>query len=518
MSKLIRSILLTLMVAASLNCRSAEADHSGDAAENTERAPVPVVASRGAAADKLVVTQHSIELAGNVLRYTVTTGYMPIVDEAGKLQANIFFVAYTKDSSANIAARPVTFAFNGGPGASSMWLHLGVGPKRAELDGDGTVLPSAPRLVDNESTWLGFTDLVFIDPVGTGYSRAGDGIDPKQFYDTARDVQIAGGFIRRYVTKYERWLSPKLILGESYGTTRAAALANHLQETTGLNVNGVILVSSALNFETFLFDAGNDLADVLALPSYTATAWYHKKLDAALQGDLAETLKLAEDWALTKYIVALAKGDALSQAERDLVAGQLARYTGLDKDYLERRNLRIGASRFGMQLLRRENRALGRLDGRVTSATVERTAEYASSDPALFLVTGPLVATLQNYLRNELKYESQLRYEYLSNDVNRSWKWLSGGQGYVYVADELTEAMARDNKLKVFAAAGYYDLATPYLAQKYTFDHLHLGSELARNLTFKSYPAGHQIYTQAQSREQLKSDVEAFVSSIVNAK
>jgi carboxypeptidase C (cathepsin A) len=488
--------------------------YAGRAAEHDQSAPAPAPCANAAAAaskpdaEGLVVTQHTITVAGRQLAYTATAGYMPIADEAGKLQARIFFVSYVRQDSGAQPLRPLTFAFNGGPGASSMWLHLGVGPRRVVLPADGTELPRSTVLADNQATWLAFTDLVFIDPVGTGYSRAAEGVDAQQFYDVVRDIDVAAGFVRRYVTRYQRWLSPKFIAGESYGTTRAAALVNRLQDTAGINVNGTMLVSSVLDFQTIAFESPNDLPYVLVLPSYAATVWYHDKLP----GSLPDLVREAEQWAMTDYLVALAKGDAIPDAERARIAERLARYTGLDQDELQRRRLRVGPLRFGKQLLREAGRVVGRFDSRVTAADASRSSEYAESDPSFFLVTGPLVEALNDYLRTELQYRSDLRYEYLSREATRAWKWRPGGaQGYLYVADELAEAMSRDHRLHAFVAAGYYDLATPYLAQKYTVEHMELDPGLRRNLTFVGYPSGHQIYTDPASAEKLRMDVEKFV-------
>jgi len=478
-------------------------------AENDAGAPTPPAATSRPTAP--VVTQHAITLSGQKLAYTATAGYMPITDDAGKVQANIFYVAYVRQDAGSGSPRPITFAFNGGPGASSMWLHLGVGPKRVPLAADGTALPSSTVLSDNEATWLGFTDLVFVDPIGTGFSRAAEGVDARQFYEVSRDIQVAGSFVRRYVTQYQRWLSPKLILGESYGTTRAAGLVNRLQDTAGIDINGVILVSSALDFQTFTFDGANDLPHALVLPSLAATAWYHKKLQGTLQADLTETLRRAENWALNEYLLALSKGEAMSDTQRAEITQQMAQFTGLAQSELTRNRLRVGPLRFDKLLLRDDGRIAGRFDGRVTSADPSPGSDYVESDPSFFLITAPLVAALNHYLQLDLQFRTDMRYEFLSKEVNHSWKWLSGGQGYVYVADELAEAMSRDHRLRVFAGAGYFDLATPYLSQRYTFDHMGLARNLRSHLTFKSYPTGHQIYTDPASALKLKEDVEAFV-------
>jgi carboxypeptidase C (cathepsin A) len=456
------------------------------------------------------VTHHELNIRGERIAYTATAGHLPLTDDAGKPQARIFFVSYVKRQAAADPSRPITFAFNGGPGASSMWMHLGLGPKRVVLPEDGTRLPQSTALAENEATWLTFTDLVFVDPVGTGYSRAAEGVDESQFYEVVRDLQAAAGFVRRYVTRYQRWLSPKFIAGESYGSTRAAALANLLQETAGINLNGLMLVSSVLDFQTIWFEPPNDLAYVLALPSYAATAWYHN----GMAGSLTDTVRAAEQWALSEYLVALAKGDALSAADRGHVAQRLARHTSIDAEELLLRRLRIGPLAFGKQLLRSSGRIVGRFDSRVTAPDASPGAERSESDPSFFLVTGPLVEALNDYLRGELQYRSELRYEHLSREVNRTWKWGSG-RGYLYVAGELAEAISRDPRLRVFVAAGYFDLATPYLAQKYTLAHMDLDPGLRRNVTFVGYPSGHMIYTDPGAASSLRMDVEKFVRCTV---
>jgi carboxypeptidase C (cathepsin A) len=453
-----------------------------------------------------VVTHHALKLDGEILDYTATAGCLPLQDEAGRLQANIFFVAYTKDGVESLARRPITFAFNGGPGAASVWLHLGaLGPKRVALGDSGLALPATDRLVENDQTWLGFTDLVFVDPIGTGYSRAASDVDAKQFYNVPKDVEVAARFIRQYVSRYERWLSPKFVVGESYGTTRAAGLANRLQHATGMNLNGVILLSSALSFETFSYDRGNDVAFALALPSFAAAASYHQKATA----DLAKV----EQWALDEYLPALAQGDALPKAEQRRIVERMAKYTGLSTNYIATSRLRVSAVRFTKELLRAEARTIGLMDSRVVGVDVTPRGEYPHFDPAFFLVTGPFVATLNDYLRHDLDCETNIPYEFLSEKVNRAWKWIEQGQGYVDVADDLAEAMTRDPHLRVFAAAGIYDLTTPYLGQRYAFDHMALDPSLRHNLTFVTYPAGHQIYTDPASLKKLRVDAAAFVSS-----
>ncbi len=458
-----------------------------------------------------VATRHSILIDGKTLKYVATAGFLPLKDDSGKLQAKMFFIAYRKESSGEDNSRPLTFAFNGGPGASSVWLHLGaLGPKRVLLGRDGTTLPESDKLVDNEYTWLDFTDLVFVDPVGTGYSRAAKGTDAHDFYSVEGDIHSDARFIREYITRYNRWMSPKYIAGESYGTTRAAGLADYLQIEMGINLKGLVLLSSVLNFQTIEYHSGNDAPYALALPSLTATAFYHKKLPERLQADFEKTIHEVQQWAAGDYLVALEKGDALSGEEREAIAAKLSEYTGLPESYIKTSNLRIATYRFIKELLKDRNVALGLLDSRVKSYDISPLSDYERFDPAMFLVTGPFVAPFNDYIRNELNYRSAIPYEFLSMEVNRAWKWDIGGQGYVNVTGRLAEAMTLNPHLRVLAASGYYDLTTPFGSQEYTFDHLGINPNLRGNLKEILYPSGHQIYNDVPSLKKLKNDVAGF--------
>ena len=457
--------------------------------------------------EKPSVTHHEIRIGGNPLRYTATTGYMPMKDEAGKLKANIFFVAYTKEGGG--ARRPITFTFNGGPGSSSVWLHLGaVGPKRVLMTDDGRPLAPPYRLVDNDWTWLAFTDLVFIDPVTTGYSRPAPGEKPEQFHGLEEDAQSVGEFIRIYTTRYARWSSPKFLAGESYGTTRAARLSGLLQDSYGMYLNGIVLISSILNFETTDFQPGNDLPYVLFVPSYTATAWYHKKLAPDLQADMKKALTESEQFASGEYTLALMKGARLPEAERKTVAGKLARLTGLTAALVEQNDLRIPLAVFNRELLRAERRRVGRLDGRF--AGIERGgAAGMESDPSYAAIYGPYSGTLNDYLRTELKYENDLPYEILTGRV-RPWNYGTAQNRYVNVGETLRGAIAQNENLKVFVAAGYYDFATPYYAAEYTMSHLGLDPALAKNVAIQHYESGHMVYIHKPSLVKLTADVAAF--------
>ena len=453
------------------------------------------------------VTSHTLNVNSKTLSYTAIAGYIPLKNNDGKTIAQIFYISYIKESQENNTQRPITFAFNGGPGSSSIWLHMGaLGPKRVVIPEDGTAMSRSYDLADNKYTWLDFTDLVFVDPVGTGYSRAGEGVNPQQFYNMDEDVKIMGEFVRRYITENQRWLSPKYITGESYGTTRAVAMAGHMQKQHAMSMNGLVLISTALNFETFSFNSGNDLAYVLAVPSYAAAAWYHKKLS----GNLPDILKESRQWAIDDYLPALAKGSMLADSDRDKIVDTLAHYTGLSKTIIEDNRMRITNFRFANEFLGDSFLITGLLDARVTAPRVPRGFDSGYNDPSLFIVERPFVAAFNNYVRENLNFKTDKTYVFLSDKINESWKWSEGQQGYVDVSGRLTDAMSANEHLHVFAASGYYDLTTPWLSQQYTFTHLALRPSLRKNIIHKYYETGHQIYTSTSALEKLTQDVSAF--------
>src|SRR6266404_5968781 len=373
-------LLLSLLLAqqpGSRGQRPAQQAPAVDQAKPAVEPPKPLVE------EKPIVTKHEIHVNGKTLSYTATAGMMPIKNQQGDIEANMFFVAYTLDGVSDTAKRPLMFSFNGGPGSASVWLHMGcIGPKRVKMGDDGS-MPAAPyQLVDNDQTWLDQADLVFVDPVGTGYSRAARPDLQRRFNGFEGDVQSVGEFIRLYLTRNERWASPLFLVGESYGTTRAAALTEHLIEE-GIAFNGVALLSSVLNFESVRFAPGNDLPYELFLPTYTATAWYHKKLAPDLESDLKKTLQEVEHWALTGYAEALAKGDRLTAAEHKAVIDKLARYTGLDPHYVENADARLEIQHFTREILRDRKLMVGRLDSRLTGPAPLTTSEAVEFDPSL---------------------------------------------------------------------------------------------------------------------------------------
>ena len=476
--------------------------------------------------DNLVVTHHSVTINGQPIAYTVTTGTLILKeeteksgDDAGasegeKPKASLFFIAYTRDDVADPAARAITFSFNGGPGSSSVWMHLGLlGPRRVLLDDDGFSLPPPYRLVDNDASLLDASDLVFIDPISTGFSRAVVGEKAKDYHGYTKDIESVGDFIRLYTTRYRRWLSPKYLIGESYGTTRAAGLSEYLQERHGLWLNGIMLISSILNFQTADFNPGNDLPPLLFLPTYAATAWYHRRLPAELQAlPLNELLAQVETLALDEYAAALLHGAALPAPQRNAIAHQLARFTGLSQDYVERSDLRIDIFRFTKELLRREQRTVGRLDSRYTGIDRDAVGEHAESDPSYSAILGAYTACFNDYVRSDLGYESDLPYEILKG-LYQNWSYKEFENQYVNVAEKLRSAISNNPHLRVHVANGYYDLATPYFATRYTFNHLGLDKSLHANISMSYYEAGHMMYVQLASLHALKAELAGFLTS-----
>jgi carboxypeptidase C (cathepsin A) len=475
--------------------------------------------------DSIVVTQHRLQIGGEEIAYTVTCGTLVLKEEAlqqgekagvsdgEQPRATIFFIAYTRDGVADPASRPLTFSFNGGPGSASVWLHLGVlGPERVLMSDDGAPLPPPYRLVPNEYSLLPTTDLVFIDPVSTGYSRAVTGEKAGQFHGFKKDIESVGDFIRLYTTRYRRWLSPKYLIGESYGTTRAGGLAGYLQDRHGFFLNGIMLISSILNFQTVDAGPGNDLPYLLYLPTYTATAWYHKKLPADLQNTvLNSALAEAEAFVMGEYTLALMQGDHLPDEQRQLIGAKLARLTGLSEAYIARTDLRVEIMRFCKELLREQRRTVGRLDSRFIGVDRDGAGEHFEYDASFSNIMGPYTATLYDYVRGKLGFESDLPYEVISERVY-PWSFAQHENRYVDVAETLRKAMSENPFLRIYVASGYYDLATPYFATEYTFAHLGLHPDLRKNIRFGYYEAGHMMYIHLPSLAKLRDELVEFMA------
>jgi carboxypeptidase C (cathepsin A) len=461
--------------------------------------------------EKPVVTKHSMPFNGRTLNYTATAGFMPLKNDQGEIEANLFYVAYTLDGVQDIARRPLLFAFNGGPGSASVWLHMGcIGPRRVRMKDDGD-LPAAPyQLVDNDQTWLDQADLVFVDPVGTGYSRAANDILKRRFNSLQGDIQSVGQFIELYLGRNDRWSSPLFLAGESYGTTRAASLSGYLIEH-GVAFNGVILLSTVLNFQTILFNHGNDLPYMLYLPSYTATAFYHKRLAPDLQKNLETALKESEKWAIGAYNEALAKGDQLTDADFKAVAAKYARLSGLSQQYVENSELRVELMHFLRELLRDKKLMVGRLDSRLVGPAPLDAGETGDFDPSMTDIRPPFTAMFNQYVREQLNFKTDLTYYVLGGGI-APWDYGTQNQNrYVDVSEALRSAFVKNPHMKVFVGCGYFDMATPYFAAEYTFSHLGLQAAIKKNITMQYYHAGHMFYIDVPSHRKLKGDITQFV-------
>ena len=459
-----------------------------------------------------VKTQHKLKVGKKTLNYTATAGMMPLKDkESGDIKANVYFTAYTLDDVKEPSERPLTFVFNGGPGSASVWLHLGaLGPRRVKMQDEGW-MPAPPyRLVENDQTWLDLTDLVFIDPVGTGYSRAVKSDDNKQYWNLEGDIKSNAEVIRLYLTRYQRWSSPLFLAGESYGTTRSGGLSDKLLDM-GIALNGIILISTVLNFQSLRFTRGNDLPAILFLPTYAATAWYHGKLAKNFQDKpLVEFLEEVEAWALGEYSAALMQGDSLPEKDRATIVRKLTNYTGVDRRFVEQSNLRIDIFQFSKELLRDEHHTVGRLDSRYKGRDRSDIGQAFDFDPAMTAIMPPYTAMMNDYARRVLGFETDTTYESLSYDVFQGWEWDRGQ--FPDTSEALGSAFAKNPFMRVMVAQGYYDLATPHFAAEYTFNHMDIHPDVRENFHFTYYEAGHMMYLHLPSLEKLKADVAAFMA------
>ena len=464
------------------------------------------------------VTRHRVSIGGSTVDYTATAGTLILRNAEDKPVASIGYVAYTETDVRDPGRRPLTFAFNGGPGSSSLWLHMGaLGPRRiVTVDAAPTPPPPYP-VVDNDDSILDRTDLVMIDPVGTGVSRAVCGHKDEEFWGVDADVDQVARFIAQYVTDQQRWRSPKFLLGESYGTTRAAGVVDALQDRWSMAFNGVILVSVATDLEAVFALPGNDRPYPLYLPSYTAAAWYHHRIPGG--GDLKPLLEQARAYAVGPYLSALMKGDALTDAERDALAQRLHDLTGLAPDYLKAARFRVSEAMFTHQLLADRELTVGRLDARFTGPSVDPLAKVMRYDPQQSAIAPAFVAAFLDYYYRELNAPRERTFRPFNWDIGRHWKWVhkpavgEEAQPFVNTTPDLGHAMTLNPNLKALILNGYYDLATPFFGTEYTAEHLGLPAALRDHVQMKYYEAGHMMYIHPPSLRQMKADMASFIDA-----
>ena len=480
--------------------KAAEAGKSEEATEKEEHFDVSEVAP--------VITHHTATVNGKALAYTATTGRLPLKRADGKIEGEMFFVAYTLDG-ADAAKRPLTFAFNGGPGSASIWLHMGaLGPKRVVLQPNG-FMPAAPyRVEDNPDTLLDRSDIVMVDAMATGYSRAATAELTQKFLGLKGDVQAFGEFIRLYLSRYERWSSPLFLFGESYGTTRAAGLSGYLGDH-GISFNGVTLLSTAVDFATLEWSNTNDAPYFLLVPSFNMIAAYHHKLASDVTGDMNKTRDDVMRWSLNDYAQALAKGDTLSADEHRKIVEQLSRYIGLRAEVIEANDMRIDVPTFMRELLLDQKLIAGRLDGRYTSPN----PGGRFYDPTSAAILPPYTSAFNHYLRTELNYKSDMPYRVFAYDQPgfQKWDWGNAAGGYPSTADDLRSAIIKNPYMKVLVMEGYYDLATPFAAANWTIDHLNLPKSFREGISFATYNSGHMVYVDRAEHDKMKKDQVEFM-------
>ena len=471
-------------------------------------------------AEREVATAHSINIGGRTLKYHAFAGTLTLRDNDAKPIASVFYTAYTLDG-ANPNSRPVTFFWNGGPGSSSIWLRMGsFGPMRVQTTSPETIRPAPYAFGPNPDTLLDKTDMVYIDMIGTGYSRPLGDVKAKQFWGVDEDADAFAQTIMRWTTKNSRWSSPKFLFGESYGTTRAAAVAYQLQDR-GMALNGVILLSSILNYG--IEQSGYDQSYITYLPSYAATAWYHHKL-ANRPPELAPFLDQVRAFAAGPYAQALAKGHDITPAETDDIANKMSALIGISPEYIKRANLRVDLGRFEKELLRDQRLTVGRFDSRYTGVDADAAGENPDYDASDTAIAGAFIATFNDYLRRDLGYKTDMPYlvaAYGEKGFDWDFKHRAPGgwgrQNNPDVAVDLAAAMRTNPYLHVLSLNGWYDMATPFFATEYDIAHMMLEPAQKKNLEFRYYPSGHMIYLNPDALHQLHIDLSAFYDRTVNA-
>jgi carboxypeptidase C (cathepsin A) len=453
--------------------------------------------------EKSSVTHHTARIAGQEIKYTATAANYNIKADDGTVKASMFYVAYTKEGVIDPAKRPISFVYNGGPGSASLFTHMGMGPKRVVLTPDGHGMPAPYTITDNEDSFLDATDLVFIDAISTGFSRPAPGENSNQFHGIIADANWFADFIYQYLTRNQRWASPKFLIGESYGTTRSAELAGVLQERHQIYLSGIALVSTVA-FSNW----GADDRTLFFLPTYTTSAWYHHLLPSDLQSlSIEQVAQKAREFAHGEYAQALEKGDSLSSEERQKIVADLARFTGLSPKYIEQANLRVSPFRWFKELERDKRRTIGRLDSRFEGMDVDAAGERVEYDPSEASYEGAFVATFHDYVQRELKWDSDAYYTVSANV--RPWDQT----GNTEVAEVLRAAMTQQTYLKVLVLCGYYDVATPFNGIENTVAHMNLEPPVRKNVSFAYYEAGHMMYIDEKEHHKLHKDIDDFINA-----
>ncbi len=498
-----KKVVFISLLALALGLRAAEPSDTNAPAAKTALAAIPD------ASHQPVFITNTVTIAGEPVTYTAETGMLPILKSDGTSRASVFYVAYTRQNAANPAARPVMFCFNGGPGSASLFLHMGaLGPRRVRMNPDGS-LPAPPfALEDNHYSPLNVSDLVFIDPVATGFSRAAKDVKAEDFFGESGDMDSVGEFIRLWTTRHGRWLSPKYLCGESYGVFRAAELADHLRGRYGLYLNGLVLMSGVLDFATISPGPGNDLPYPLYLPAYTAAAHFHKKLPPDLQADLDKALAESRSFARGEYTTALHEGSDLPAAEREKVVAELARLTGLPARVIEDNQLRIGPGVFRKELLHDQGLILGAYDARLTGRDGDPGANWPGFDPSAAAVMGPFSAAMNAYVRGELKFKDDLPYELLAGV--QPWNY-AARNSYPSASERLASVMNQNPYLKVLVCGGRCDLVCPIDTVRYSLDHMPLAAAYWKNITFAQFDAGHMMYINQPDLQKLQKVLEQFL-------
>ncbi len=470
------------------------------------------------AVERVATSTHTANIGGKTFAYTSRAGTMVVRDDEGRPKGTVFYISYTKDQE-DVATRPVTFFFNGGPGSASIWLDMGLmAPRHPEMGPNGAQPAPPYDLVDNPFSPLDATDLVQVDAMMTGYSRPGPGVKVADFTGATNDIRMFGQFIRNYLDKYNRWASPKYLFGESYGTFRSAGLSAELQSSEGIELNGVMLLGTVLDLGNILPGTTNDLAYECFLPTYTATAWFHKKLPPDLQKlTLAQVVQQARTFAFGDYNAALAKGNTLSAAELQNVAQQVARLTGVSASFVANTNLRIDPGVYRTELLRDQRETVGRYDSRMIGLNGNASSQRQDYDPSDVAPSGAFMSAFMRYLHADLGYTTDLQYYMGGRAGNWDWTGASSGgflgRAYPSESESLRTAMAKNPYLRVMVGAGYYDMATPFANAEYTFNHLGYDKTYTDRVEFKYYESGHMAYLNQASARQLKNDITEFIRS-----